>query len=148
MAELEIEHQLLKRALTDPATGLPNTLYLELIRNWQAAVAERHGGSARVIALAVSGGTDDARRKLAWSLAEAVRKSDLLASEGRERFFLLLALHDDSDLDAVRARVDDVVNSLNAKMPGEPQLNVVVSAVTEDSASSASTSGDAPRQTR
>ena len=56
MIEHGLENSLLRRVLTDPATGLPNTLYLDLIRNWEEAVADRHGADVLLLALKITGG--------------------------------------------------------------------------------------------
>ncbi|MDQ6830952.1 MAG: hypothetical protein M3081_18970 [Gemmatimonadota bacterium] len=119
-----LENALLRLTLTDPATGLPNTLYLDLIRNWETAVAARQGAAVHVVALTLDGGTALTRRQLAWDLAEAVRKSDFLASAGPERFYLLLAVRDAGDLATVRRRIEDVVTAVNAKGPSEFHISV------------------------
>ena len=117
-----LENALLRRALTDPATGLPNTLYLDLIRNWEEAVADRQGGDVLLLALTLSGGTESLRRRLAWELADTVRRSDFIASEGPHRFYLLLAVREPEDVETIRARINNVVAGLNTQSPPETQI--------------------------
>ncbi|MDQ6828912.1 MAG: hypothetical protein M3081_08605 [Gemmatimonadota bacterium] len=119
-----MENALLRRTLTDPATGLPNTLYLDLIRNWESAVAARQGAAVHVVALTLDGGTELSRRQLAWDLAESVRKSDFLASAGPERFYLLLAVRHAGDLATVRQRIEDLVTAVNAEGSSEFHITV------------------------
>jgi hypothetical protein len=122
MIEHGLENSLLRRVLTDPATGLPNTLYLDLIRNWEEAVADRQGADVLLLALKISGGTEPLRRRLAWDLAESVRKSDFIASEGPQRFYLLLAVREAEDLATIQGRVEQIVEQLNAKASPETQI--------------------------
>ena len=122
MPQPELENALLRRMLTDPATGLPNTLYLDLIRNWEEAVADRHGADILLLGMTLSGGTESLRRRLAWDLAESVRKSDFIASEGPHRFYLLLAVREPDDVETIRARIDNVVAGLNTQSPPETQI--------------------------
>ena len=122
MIEHGLEHSLLRRALTDPATGLPNTLYLDLIRNWEEAVADRQGADVLLLALTLSGGTETLRRRLAWELAESVRKSDFIASEGPHRFYLLLAVREAEDVETIRGRVEQIVSQLNTQASPETQI--------------------------
>ena len=122
MIEHGLENSLLRRVLTDPATGLPNTLYLDLIRNWEEAVADRQGADVLMLALKITGGTEALRRRLAWELAESVRKSDFIASEGPHRFYLLLAVREAEDVATIQARVEQIVAQLNAQASPETQI--------------------------
>src|SRR5919202_625774 len=63
-----LEHGLLKRSLTDPTTGLPNRLYLEVIRSWEETRAKRDGAKVFLLAVVPSGGTEQVRRMLAVRL--------------------------------------------------------------------------------
>ena len=117
-----LENNLLRRALTDPATGLPNTLYLDLIRNWEEAVADRHGADVLLLGMTLTGGTESLRRRLAWDLAESVRKSDFIASEGPQRFYLLLAVREAEDMATIRGRIEQIVAQLNARASPETQI--------------------------
>jgi GGDEF domain-containing protein len=117
-----LENALLKRALVDPATGLPNTLYLDLIREWERTRAERDGKEVRLIAVSVCGGDAASRRALALELCGTFRKSDLVASEGAERFYVLFTAQEADDADVLCERVQDVVQELNSRAPGEPPL--------------------------
>ncbi len=123
MIEHGLENSLLRRVLTDPATGLPNTLYLDLIRNWEEALADRHGSDVLLLVLTLSGGTEALRRRLAWELAESVRKSDFIASEGPQRFYLLLAVREAEDMNTIRGRIDRVVAQVNAEASPETQIH-------------------------
>ena len=124
MPETSVEQGLLKRVLLDPATGLPNKMYLELIRNWEQSLAERQGMRVLFVALTLRGGTEHDRRTLALHLCESVRKSDFIASEGPERFYLLLAMREPEDLDAVRKRIDDVTRTVNDRYSTEWPVSV------------------------
>ena len=122
MLEPGLENSLLRRVLTDPATGLPNTLYLDLIRNWEEAVADRQGADILLLALKISGGTEALRRRLAWDLAESLRKSDFIASEGPQRFYLLLAVREAEDMATIQERVEQIVAQLNTRASPETQI--------------------------
>jgi GGDEF domain-containing protein len=122
MLEPGLENSLLRRVLTDPATGLPNTLYLDLIRNWEEAVADRQGADILLLALKISGGTEALRRRLAWDLAESLRKSDFIASEGPQRFYLLLAVREAEDMATIQGRVEQIVAQLNTQASPETQI--------------------------
>ncbi len=116
MANGALENALLRRALVDPATGLPNTLYLDLIREWERTRAEREGTLLRVIAVTVSGGDAARRRALALELCTAFRRSDLVASEGPERFYILFSVHEAGDTEVVSERVAQAVADVNARL--------------------------------
>ena len=122
MIEHGLENNLLRRVLTDPATGLPNTLYLDLIRNWEEAVANRQGADVLLLVLKIFGGTEALRRRLAWELAESVRKSDFIASEGPHRFYLLLAVREAEDMAMIQGRVEQIVEQLNAQSSPDTQI--------------------------
>jgi GGDEF domain-containing protein len=110
-----LENALLKRALVDPATGLPNTLYLDLIGDWERGRAERDGKELRLIAVSVCGGDATSRRALALELCGTFRKSDLVASEGAERFYVLFTAQEADDAEVLCERVQSVVDELNAR---------------------------------
>ena len=122
MIQHGLENNLLRRVLTDPATGLPNTLYLDIIRNWEEAVADRQGADVLLLVLKIVGGTEALRRRLAWELAESVRKSDFIASEGPHRFYLLLAVREAEDMATIQGRVEQIVAQLNAQSSPEAQI--------------------------
>src|ERR1051325_4864063 len=77
---------LLGRALRDPETGLPNVPFFSLIRDWEERRARRRKYRVRVLEISVRGGSERARGALSWQLAQTLRASDLVASQGRERY--------------------------------------------------------------
>jgi hypothetical protein len=111
----------LGRALQDPATGLPNIPYFLLIRDWEERRANRRGYAVRVVRVAVSGGTERQRRALSWHLCQELRGSDLIASQGRDHYRILLTSPDAEHADAVAARIAELGATLNAAgAEGEP----------------------------
>src|SRR5688500_13881908 len=80
----------LGRALMDPATGLPNIPYFSLIRDWEDQRAQRRKYAVRVVKIWVEGGSDRIRRALSWHLCQEMRSSDLIASDGRAHYRILL----------------------------------------------------------
>jgi len=104
----------LGRALTDAATGLPNIPYFRIIQNWEERRARRRNTMVRVIRVAVEGGTDISRRALLWRLCQELRTSDLIASEGRDTFHILLTTPDAENAVSIAERVQHL-----GDMPGE-----------------------------
>lgn len=109
----------LGRALTDPATGLPNIPYFSLIQNWEERRARRRKSLVRVIRLHVSGGGDAVRRALMWRLCQELRTSDLIASDGRDHFRILLTSPDAENADAIAGRVSHIAGTLNQTHPAD-----------------------------
>lgn len=123
----------LGRALTDPATGLPNLPYFSLIQNWEERRARRRRTLVRVIRLHVEGGSDAARRLLMWRLCQELRTSDLIASEGRDEFRILLTSPDAENVEAIAERVRAVVSDVNAAHGDAPDAGpLAVAAAVED----------------
>jgi GGDEF domain-containing protein len=103
---------LLGRALRDPETGLPNAPFFSLIRDWEERRARRRKYRVRVRDISVRGGSERARGSLSWHLAQALRASDLVASQGRERYRVLLTSPDAEHADQIRERIERVVRAL------------------------------------
>ena len=103
---------LLGRALTDVATGLPNIPYFRIIQNWEERRARRRNTLVRVVTVMVSGGAEGTRRALLWRLCQDLRTSDLIASEGRDLFRILLTTPDAENADAIAERVQQLGGSL------------------------------------
>ena len=116
----------LGRALRDPATGLPNVPYLQLIRDWEERRARRRRYAVRVLKIAVTGGDDSLRRVLSWRLIRTLRDSDFIASRGPSHFEVLLTTPDAEQADKVRARIRGLVAELNERQPSETPLSVGV----------------------
>lgn len=110
----------LGRALTDVATGLPNLPYFRMIQNWEERRARRRNTLVRVIHVAVSGGADAARRVLLWRLCQELRTSDLIASEGRDTFHILLTTPDAENAAAIAERVQHLGEALGDISVTEP----------------------------
>jgi len=109
----------LGRALTDAATGLPNVPYFRIIQNWEERRARRRKTQVRVIRVAVSGGGDGSRRTLLWRLCQELRTSDLIASEGRDTFHILLTTPDAENADGIAERVQRLGSALAESDPQE-----------------------------
>ncbi len=103
----------LGRALTDPATGLPNLPYFFLIQDWEERRAKRRGTHVRVISLHVTGGDDESRRALLLRLCQELRTSDLIASDGGGEYRILLTTPDAENSDAIAERVRSMAASVN-----------------------------------
>ncbi len=112
----------LGRALTDAATGLPNFPYFQIIQNWEERRARRRKTLVRVVRVAVTGGGAGARRALLWRMCQELRTSDLIASEGRDLFHILLTSPDAENADAIADRVQQLGTSLGGthEDAGEP----------------------------
>ena len=107
----------LGRALTDVATGLPNFPYFRIIQNWEQRRARRRKTQVRVVRVAVTGGGEATRRALLWRLCQELRTSDLIASEGRDLFHILLTSPDAENADAIAERVQHLGDSLGDADP-------------------------------
>ena len=120
---MRISHDgLLGRALRDPETGLPNVPFFSLIRDWEERRARRRKYRVRVLDISVRGGSERARGVLSWRLAQALRASDLVASQGREHYRVLLTSPDAEHADRIRERIEHVVQA----MPEGEQVAVAV----------------------
>ncbi len=109
----------LGRALTDPATGLPNIPYFCMIQNWEERKARRRKTLVRVVRLHVTGGGEGARRALLWRLCQELRTSDLIASEGRDDYRILLSSPDAENSSAIADRVGSLAEPLNEAHPND-----------------------------
>jgi hypothetical protein len=103
---------LLGRALRDPETGLPNAPFFSLIRDWEERRARRRKYRVRVLEISVRGGSEQARGALSWRLAQALRASDLVASQGTECYRVLLTSPDAEHADRIRERIEGVVRAM------------------------------------
>jgi len=112
----------LGRALTDAATGLPNIPYFRIIQNWEERRARRRKTMVRVIRVAAEGGAESLRRALLWRLCQELRTSDLIASEGRDTFHILLTTPDAENAVAIAERVQRLGATLgeHASLEGSP----------------------------
>lgn len=108
---------ILGQALTDPATGLPNMPYFALVQDWETRRASRRNYQVKVLALRVQGAVD---RTLAWRLCQELRTTDLIASEGRHVYRILLTSPDAENARAIEARIRAMVDSLNKRRDAEP----------------------------
>lgn len=119
---------ILGRALHDPETGLPNAPYFALIRDWEERRARRRKYSVRVLDVLVRGGGERVRQLLSWRIREALRRSDLVSSEGRERYKVLLTSPDAERADAVQARLEAVARAACEAHPDEapPQMTIAI----------------------
>jgi GGDEF domain-containing protein len=115
----------LGRALTDPATGLPNLPYFCMIQNWEERRARRRKTLVRVVHLQVAGGAEGARRALLWRLCQELRTSDLIASEGRDNFRILLTTPDAENAEAIAERVSLLADTLNQAHPAEGEAMTI-----------------------
>ena len=117
---------LLGRVLLDPATGLPNIKYFEVIQDWEAKRAERRNYLVRVLDIRIDGGGETTRRSIGWRLRQLLRASDLIASRGTDYFRVLLTSPDAEYAENVVRRVARMVQSINARHPADPPLDVQV----------------------
>lgn len=111
----------LGRALTDPATGLPNVPYFCLIQSWEQRRARRRKTSVRVIRLDIKSGGEGARRALSWRLCQDLRTSDLIASDGRDHFRILLTTPDAENVEAIEDRLRALAVSLSEANPDDSE---------------------------
>lgn len=103
----------LGQALTDPATGLPNLPYFSLVHDWEHRRSRRRDYAVKVVALRVRGTPD---RTLPWHLCQELRTSDLVASEGRHSYRVLLTSPDAENAGAVTERIRRMIDKLNEKL--------------------------------
>lgn len=108
---------ILGQALTDPATGLPNMPYFSLVQDWETRRAHRRNYQVRVLALRVQGAVD---RTLAWRLCQELRTTDLIASDGRHMYRVLLTSPDAENARAIGARIRAMIDRLNKRRDAEP----------------------------
>jgi GGDEF domain-containing protein len=108
---------ILGQALTDPATGLPNMPYFSLIQDWETRRSYRRNYQVKVLALRVQGAVD---RTLAWRLCQELRTTDLIASEGRHVYRILLTSPDAESARAIGARIRAMIDKLNKRRDAEP----------------------------
>lgn len=108
---------ILGQALTDPATGLPNMPYFSLVQDWETRRASRRAYKVKVLALRVQGAVD---RTLAWRLCQELRTTDLIASEGRHMYRILLTSPDAENARAIGARIRAMIDKLNKRRDAEP----------------------------
>ena len=108
----------------DPATGLPNIPYFSLIRDWEDQRAQRRKYTVRVVKIWVEGGSDRIRRALSWHLCQEMRSSDLIASDGRAHYRILLTSPDAENVQALTARVGDLIALLNTRSESDPPITV------------------------
>ena len=123
-----LESGLLKRVLVDAATGLPNTLYLEMLRDWGRALAERHGEKVLLLRILVTSGSERLRRAFGMTLFGVFRRADLVASEGGHRFHVLTVVREAEAAEVLVKRVEKIAAMLNQRSPNEPPLDVRVEA--------------------
>lgn len=117
----------LGRALQDPATGLPNIPYFLLIRDWEERRAGRRGYTVRVIRVSVSGGNERQRRALSWHLCQELRGSDLIASQGRDHYRILLTTPDAENAEAVGARIAELAGNMSSQgEEGDERLGIAI----------------------
>lgn len=107
----------LGQALTDPATGLPNLPYFSLIHDWERRRGGRRNYLVKVLSLVVRGPSD---RTLAWRLCQELRTSDLIASDGRHTYRILLTSPDAENAVAIGDRIRAMIEKLNSKREAEP----------------------------
>ena len=105
----------LGRALMDPATGLPNLPYFSIVRDWEERRAKRRGYSVRVLTIAAQCGDEALLRSLGWRLCQELRTSDLIASEGRSTFRVLLTSPDAENAEAIGDRISAMGTALSAE---------------------------------
>lgn len=113
----------LGQALTDPATGLPNMPYFSLIHDWESRRAARRDYAVKVLKLRFQGLAD---RSLAWRLCQELRTSDLIASDGRQKYRVLLTSPDAENAGAIGDRIRAMIDKLNSKRATEPITAEVV----------------------
>jgi GGDEF domain-containing protein len=105
----------LGRALMDPATGLPNLPYFSIVRDWEERRARRRGYSVRVLTIAAECQDEALMRSLGWRLCQELRTSDLIASEGRSTFRVLLTSPDAEKAETIAERISAMGDALSAE---------------------------------
>jgi hypothetical protein len=126
-----LESGLLKRVLVDSATGMPNTLYLEMLREWGRALAERRGEQVLLLRISVASGSERLRRAFGMTLFGVFRRADLVASEGGHRFHMLTVVREASDAELLVRRVRKIADMVNQRSPRESPLDVRVETAEE-----------------
>lgn len=104
----------LGRALTDPATGLPNFPFFRLIHSWEEHKAERRHTRVCAVHVHILAGSDLLRRALMVRLCQEIRASDLMASEGRNNLWVLLTTPDAEHVEAIAQRVSAMAGEVNS----------------------------------
>jgi GGDEF domain-containing protein len=124
---------LLGRALMDPATGLPNMPYFNLVLDWEERRAQRRNYAVRVLNVKAMGGDDHIRRSLVFKLCQEIRTSDLIASDGRDRYRVLLTSPDAEHVEALCSRVEQIGVALadSANDPDRLRIEVTVEPLRE-----------------
>jgi hypothetical protein len=104
------------------ATGLPNIPYFRIIQNWEERRARRRHTMVRVIRVDVNGGAAASRRALLWRLRQELRTSDLIASEGRDTFHILLTSPDAENAATIAERVEHLGETVSELVtePAQP----------------------------
>jgi GGDEF domain-containing protein len=121
----------LGRALMDPETGLPNLPYFSIVRDWEERRAKRRGYAVRVLTIAAECRDEALLRSLGWRFCQELRTSDLIGSEGRSTFRVLLTSPDAENAEAIAERIIAMGGTLNAEHPEAAlQLNVIVEPLT------------------
>lgn len=113
-------------ALTDPTTGLPNLPYFCLIQNWEERRARRRQTLVRVLHLHVLRGGEAARRSLLLRICQEVRTSDLIASQGRDEFRVLLTSPDAERAKAIAERIEQLATALHETGPDDQEEQLLV----------------------
>lgn len=113
-------------ALTDPATGLPNIPYFCLIQDWEERRAQRRKTLVRVLHLHVISGGDSVRRTLMVRICQEMRTSDLIASDGRDEFRILLTSPDAEQAEGIAERIEQLATTLNQASDGAEALHLRV----------------------
>jgi len=113
----------LGRALTDPATGLPNLPYFHLIHSWEERKAERRSTQVCAVHIQITAGSDLLRRALMVRLCQEIRASDLMASEGRNDLWVLLVTPDAERVEMLSKRIAEIVAAVNASSNGEDVIH-------------------------
>jgi GGDEF domain-containing protein len=107
----------LGRALMDPSTGLPNIPYFMIVQEWEERRARRRGYEVRVLTMVADCDDEALLRSLSWRLCQEVRNSDLIASEGRSSYRILLTSPDAENAESIKARIQELAKSLNQDHP-------------------------------
>ncbi len=106
-----IENKVLQRVLTDPATGMPSALYFDLIRDWEGRRATEHGQALCVFEIVLKGFEERTLSALEQRMSFALRRTDLIASEGHGHYRVLLIAPNAERCDLVRERIVELAQS-------------------------------------
>lgn len=107
----------LGRALMDPETGLPNKPYFSIVRSWEERRARRRGYAVRVVTVSVESADEALLRSIGWRLCQELRTSDLISSEGRNIFHILLTSPDAENAELIGERINELARALNVDHP-------------------------------